>query len=77
MYTYSVSNIYRSLLPIEIIYCLLSNFTCCMSNFKLKGYLNKIKRPMHSIKILDIGVFEGINTGISMDIVTKFVHKMN
>lgn len=32
---------------------------------------------MHSIKILDIGVFEGINTGISMDIVTKFVHKMN
>lgn len=34
---------------------------------------------MHSIKILDIGVFESIklNTGISMDIVTKFVHKMN
>lgn len=30
---------------------------------------------MHSIKILDIGVFESINTGISMDIVTKFVHK--
>lgn len=32
---------------------------------------------MHSIKILDIGVFESINTGISMDIVTKFVHKIN
>lgn len=32
---------------------------------------------MHSIKILDIGVFESIDTGITMDIVTKFVHKMN
>lgn len=32
---------------------------------------------MYLIKILDIGVFEGINIGILMDIVIKFVYKMN
>lgn len=32
---------------------------------------------MYLIKILDIGVFESINIGILMDIVIKFVYKMN
>lgn len=32
---------------------------------------------MYLIKILDIGVFESIDIGILMDIVIKFVYKMN
>lgn len=32
---------------------------------------------MYLINILDIGVFESINIGILMDIVIKFVYKMN
>lgn len=32
---------------------------------------------MYLIKILDIGVFESINIGILMDVVIKFVYKMN
>lgn len=32
---------------------------------------------MYLIKILDIVVFESINIGILMDIVIKFVYKMN
>lgn len=32
---------------------------------------------MYLIKILDIGVFESIDIGILMDIIIKFVYKMN